>query len=82
MGSYWISSLTRGLFFNEISLTDSGIQYVTHDALNTIKGLTFDLQNNQIQNLPARVFDRLANLERLLNNNLITSSFPDAFYEK
>ena len=71
-----LSSLTR------LSLTNSGIQYITHDALNTASGLTgLNLRNNEIQYLPARVFDKLANLESLnLDNNLITSSSPDAFY--
>ena len=77
------NSVTRGLVsLTRLSLTDSGIQYITHDALNIASGLTeLNLQNNQIQYLPARVFDRLTNLEILnLDNNLITASSPDAFY--
>ena len=71
-----LSSLTR------LSLTNSGIQSITPDALDTVIGLTeLILQNNQIQHLPARVFEKLTNLETLdLGNNLITSSSPDAFF--
>ena len=74
---------TRGLIsLTRLSLTDSGIQSITQDALDTVTELTeLTLQDNQIQHLPARVFEKLTNLEFLdLDNNLITSSSPDAFY--
>ena len=77
------ASLTLGLSsLTRLSLTDSGIQSITPDALDTVIGLTeLILQNNQIQHLPARVFEKLTNLETLdLDNNLITSSSPDAFF--
>ena len=77
------ASLTLGLSsLTRLSLTNSGIQSITPDALDTVIGLTeLILQNNQIQHLPARVFEKLTNLETLdLDNNLITSSSPDAFF--
>ena len=77
------TSFTRGLIsLTRLSLTDSEIQSITQDALDTVTELTeLTLQDNQIQYLPARVFEMLTNLEFLdLDNNLITSSSPDAFY--
>ena len=77
------TSLTRGLSsLTRLSLTNSGIQSITQDALDTVTELTeLVLQDNQISYLQAGLFEKLTNLEILdLDNNQITSSSPDAFY--
>ncbi|KAI6658474.1 hypothetical protein LOD99_15274 [Oopsacas minuta] len=63
-------------------LTNSGIISIEQEAFNGMSELTsLNLEDNQIQHLPARVFGNLTNLDNLiLANNTITTASPDSFY--